>query len=104
MVVYTGRQRGFALFNVVSQPFIQPNMTRTIIQELEETAAFIRTVHSGKPRVGIILCSGLGNLSREIGNVQEIPYADIPNFRVSTVEAHQGKLISGTLNGQEAGV
>ncbi|HEX9509367.1 MAG TPA: purine-nucleoside phosphorylase [Puia sp.] len=76
-------------------------MTRTIIQELEETVAFIRTVHSGKPRVGIILGSGLGNLSREIGNVKEIPYGDIPNFPVSTVEGHQGKLIFGTLNGQE---
>jgi purine-nucleoside phosphorylase len=76
-------------------------MTRTIIQELEETVAFIRTVHSGKPRVGIILGSGLGNLSREIDIEKEIPYGDIPNFPVSTVEGHQGKLIFGTLNGQE---
>lgn len=79
-------------------------MTRTIMQELEETVAFIRTVHSGKPRVGIILGSGLGNLSREIAIIKEIPYGDIPNFPVSTVEGHQGKLIFGTLNGQEVAV
>jgi purine-nucleoside phosphorylase len=76
-------------------------MTRTIIEELTETVAFIRTIHSGQPRVGIILGSGLGNLSREIHILKEIPYADIPNFPVSTVEGHQGKLIFGTLNGQD---
>ncbi|HTI12058.1 MAG TPA: purine-nucleoside phosphorylase [Puia sp.] len=77
-------------------------MTRTIIQELEETVAFIRTIHSGSPRVGIILGSGLGNLSREIVIEKEIPYEDIPNFPVSTVEGHHGKLIFGTLNGHKA--
>jgi len=76
-------------------------MARTIIQELAETVAFIRTIHSGKPRVGIILGSGLGNLSREIGIEKEIPYEDIPNFPVSTVEGHHGKLIFGTLNGHK---
>ena len=76
-------------------------MTRTIIEELTETVAFIRTIHSGQPRVGIILGSGLGNLSREIHILKEIPYAAIPNFPVSTVEGHQGKLIFGTLNGQD---
>jgi purine-nucleoside phosphorylase len=75
-------------------------MTRTIIQELAETVAFIQSFHPGKPRVGIILGSGLGNLSREISIEKEIPYGDIPNFPVSTVEGHQGKLIFGTLNGQ----
>jgi len=76
-------------------------MASTIIQELKETVDFIRTIYKGSPRVGIVLGSGLGNLSREISVLQEIPYGDIPNFPVSTVDGHQGKLIFGTLSGKE---
>lgn len=101
MVVRKESQRGFELFNVGLHPFIAPTMARTIIQELEETIAFIRTVYSGSPRVGIILGSGLGNLSQEIAIEKEIPYGDIPHFPVATVEGHHGKLIFGALNGQK---
>jgi len=76
-------------------------MAGTIIQELQETVDFIRTIYPGRPRVGIVLGSGLGNLSREISISKEIPYGEIPNFPVSTVEGHQGRLIFGTLSGQE---
>jgi purine-nucleoside phosphorylase len=77
-------------------------MASTIISELKETVAFIRSVHAGAPpRVGIVLGSGLGNLSSEIEVEKEIPYEDIPNFPVATVEGHQGKLIFGTLNGKQ---
>jgi len=76
-------------------------MASTIIQELQETISYIRSVHAGSPRVGIVLGSGLGNLSREIEVEKEISYEDIPHFPVSTVEGHQGKLIFGTLNGQD---
>lgn len=75
-------------------------MPHTIIQELRETVRFIRTIYSGTARVGIVLGSGLGNLSREIEIEKEIPYQDIPNFPVSTVEGHQGKLVFGKLNGK----
>jgi purine-nucleoside phosphorylase len=74
-------------------------MGLTILQQIEETVSRIRSVCSSKPRVGIVLGSGLGNLSREIMVEQEIPYASIPHFPVSTVEGHQGKLIFGTLGG-----
>jgi purine-nucleoside phosphorylase len=76
-------------------------MARTIIQELQETVDFIRSLYPGRPRAGIVLGSGLGNLSREISIIKEIPYGEIPNFPVSTVEGHQGRLIFGTLNGKE---
>jgi len=76
----------------------------TILQEIEEAVHSIRSVYSGKPRVGIILGSGLGNLSREIVVEKEIAYTDIPHFPVSTVEGHQGKLIFGTLNGKPVAV
>jgi len=76
----------------------------TLLQQIEEAVRSIRSIYSGKPRVGIILGSGLGNLSREIVVEKEIAYADIPHFPVSTVEGHQGKFIFGTLNGKPVAV
>jgi purine-nucleoside phosphorylase len=76
----------------------------TILQEIEEAVRYIRSVYAGQPRVGIILGSGLGNLSREIKVELEIAYTDIPHFPVSTVEGHQGKLIFGTLSGKPVAV
>ena len=49
--------------------------------------------------MGIILGTGLGQLADEIDIDVNIPYKDIPNFPVSTVKGHQGRLIFGTLNG-----
>ena len=45
--------------------------------------------------------TGLGQLASEIAEAIEIPYADIPNFPVSTVEGHSGKLIFGKLGGKD---
>lgn len=70
------------------------------MQQIEETVAAIRKVCDKEPSIGIVLGSGLGNLSTEIEIEQEISYADIPHFPVSTVEGHHGKLIFGTLNGR----
>ena len=50
-----------------------------------------------KPKTAIILGSGLGELASEITDAVEIPYEEIPNFPVSTVEGHSGKLIFGKL-------
>lgn len=49
------------------------------------------------PKTAIILGSGLGELASEITDAVEIPYEEIPNFPVSTVEGHSGKLIFGKL-------
>lgn len=51
------------------------------------------------PRTAIILGTGLGQLASEITDKLEFPYQDIPNFPVSTVEGHSGKLIFGKLGG-----
>ena len=51
------------------------------------------------PKTAIILGTGLGQLVFEITDKTEIPYAEIPNFPVSTVEGHSGKLIFGKLGG-----
>ena len=79
------------------------NMTNLMTQ-LQETAQFIQSKIAAKANTAIILGSGLGNLSTKIETEFEIPYSSIPNFPVSTVEGHKGRLILGTLNGQKVWV
>jgi purine-nucleoside phosphorylase len=53
------------------------------------------------PQTAIILGTGLGQLASEITDAYEFPYSEIPNFPVSTVEGHAGKLIFGKLGGKD---
>ena len=53
------------------------------------------------PETAIVLGTGLGRLSEEIEKEVTIPYKDIPNFPISTVEGHEGKLIFGKLGGKD---
>jgi purine-nucleoside phosphorylase len=66
----------------------------------EEAAALIRSRFSARPDVAIILGTGLGRLAREIAVETTIEYGDIPNFPLSTVESHAGRLLCGTLGGR----
>ena len=75
-----------------------------LMQQLEATAGFIQSKISTKANTAIILGSGLGNLSSMIEAEFSIPYSEIPNFPVSTVEGHKGRLILGTLNGKKVWV
>ena len=75
-----------------------------LMQQLEATAGFIQSKISTKANTAIILGSGLGNLSSVIEAEFSIPYSEIPNFPVSTVEGHKGRLILGTLNGKKVWV
>lgn len=54
-----------------------------------------------RPQTAIVLGTGLGRLAAEIEIVNEFPYEQIPNFPVSTVEGHSGKLIFGHLGGKD---
>lgn len=72
----------------------------TIMTQIDEAVSYIRTQTSFEPEVGIVLGTGLGGLADEIQPVAEISYDQIPNFVVSTVESHEGKLIFGTLGGR----
>lgn len=72
-----------------------------MLEKMKETAAFLRTEMKLQPKVGIILGTGLGNLATQITDRQEILYTSIPNFPVSTVEGHSGKLIVGKLGDTE---
>ena len=69
-----------------------------MLQKISETKAFLESKTKTKPFTGIVLGTGLGNLSTEIDIEISIPYEEIPNFPVSTVEGHSGKLIFGTIN------
>ena len=72
-----------------------------MLQKFNESVAYIKSKTSIEPTIGIILGTGLGGLVEEIEIVDEIPYEDIPNFPVSTVKSHSGKLILGRLGGKQ---
>ena len=68
-----------------------------MIEKIKETAAFIKEQFSIIPETAIILGTGLGELVNHITDQKELAYKDIPNFPISTVEGHSGKLIFGKL-------
>ena len=73
-----------------------------MLEKILETVDFIKSKTNGfEPEVGIVLGSGLGGLVDVIDTQYAISYKDIPNFPVSTVAGHQGKLILGTLSGRK---
>lgn len=68
-----------------------------MIEEIKKTAAYIRERVGNIPTTAIILGTGLGALVDHIEDKLYIPYSEIPNFPVSTVEGHSGNLIFGVL-------
>jgi len=68
-----------------------------MLEKIKETASFLKGKMHTKPETAIILGTGLGSLVNEITEKYEIGYESIPNFPVSTVEGHSGKLIFGKL-------
>ncbi len=67
---------------------------------IKECAKFIKARFIDIPKTAVILGTGLGKLADDIKDQQIINYCDIPNFPVSTVEGHSGKLILGKLGSQ----
>ena len=67
--------------------------------KIQETASWLKARMTTNPTTAIVLGTGLGQLASEITDTLEFPYAEIPNFPVSTVEGHTGKLIFGKLGG-----
>ena len=72
-----------------------------MLERIQETAAFLKAKMHSNPETAIILGTGLGSLVNEITDKYEIEYKDIPNFPVSTVEGHSGKLIFGKLGSKD---
>ncbi len=72
-----------------------------MINSINQTTGFLKEKGFLNPEIGIVLGTGLGQLVNHIRIEHEINYSDIPNFPVSTVEFHSGKLVIGTLEGKK---
>ena len=70
------------------------------LQQIDEAADVIRSRTSYKPRVGMILGSGLNALADSVQKPDFIPYSNLPNWPRSTVHGHAGRLVIGELEGQ----
>ena len=68
--------------------------------EIDDVAATVRSLTIHKPRIGMILGSGLGSLADSIKNADHIPYSELPNWPKPTVQGHAGKLVVGNLEGK----
>ena len=70
------------------------------VEFFQKSADYVLSIIKEKPEIAIILGSGLGDFASKIENPIEIAYEDIPNFLVSTVSSHAGKLIYGKVGGK----
>ena len=62
------------------------------LEQIDQAAEKIRSCTMHKPRVGMILGSGLGDLANSVENADIIPFSDIPHMPQSTVTGHIGQL------------
>lgn len=69
--------------------------------EVQETVSFIKEKTNFNPEYGVILGSGLGNFTDDIKIEFSLPYSEIPNFPVSTVQGHKGALVFGTVGSKK---
>ena len=74
--------------------------TFVTLEQIDQAADAIRKRTSHRPRVGLILGSGLNSLADSVKKADLIPYSELPNWPVSTVEGHVGRLVIGELEGQ----
>jgi purine-nucleoside phosphorylase len=72
-----------------------------MIKYIEETVTYLQDKGFENPEIGIILGTGLGQLTNDIDIIKEVSYNHIPNFPTATVEFHKGKLIYGILEGKK---
>ncbi len=66
-------------------------------EKVQETVSYIKSQTNFTPEYGIILGSGLGDFTQDIQIEYTLPYIDIPNFPISTVQGHKGALVFGTI-------
>lgn len=72
---------------------------RELKQQIDEAVAAIREKTEHRPVVGLILGTGLGDISQKISSAVELPYEMIPHFPKSTVQGHAGRLVLGDFDG-----
>ena len=66
-------------------------------EQVQQTVEYIKNKTGFTPEYGVILGSGLGSFTDDIKIEHTLPYNEIPNFPVSTVEGHKGALVFGTI-------
>lgn len=71
-----------------------------MIKLITETVDYLKNKGFHNPEIGIILGTGLGQLTDDIEIIKEVSYNHIPNFPTATVEFHKGKLIYGRFQGK----
>jgi purine-nucleoside phosphorylase len=69
------------------------------LKEIDAAADFVRSRITIKPKVGLTLGSGLGNLAEMVKEPVIIPYKEIPGWPLSTIHGHAGQLVIGELFG-----
>jgi purine-nucleoside phosphorylase len=74
--------------------------TFVTLEQIDQAADAIRKQTSHRPRAGLILGSGLNSLADSVQKADIIPYSELPNWPVSTVHGHAGRLVIGELEGQ----
>ena len=72
-----------------------------LLQQTEETVAYIRSKTGYKPEIAIVLGSGLGQLGEQLQHVDAINYKELPHWKSSTAPGHNGRLLFGLLDGKE---
>lgn len=77
------------------------SITRTIKHEDDSYSHVLKSIGGHRPKVGIILGTGLGGLVKDLSIKHKIDYRQIPHFPVSTVESHHGNLLFGEISGRE---
>ena len=70
-------------------------------EQVQETVSFIQSKFSFTPEYGVILGSGLGSFTDDIQIEYSLPYSEIPNFPISTVQGHKGALVFGTIGSKK---
>ncbi|MBK9926259.1 MAG: purine-nucleoside phosphorylase [Anaerolineales bacterium] len=74
--------------------------TYVTLEQIDQAADAVRSKTSYKPRVGLILGSGLNGLADSVQKADFVPYSDLPNWPISTVFGHAGRLVIGELESQ----
>lgn len=70
-------------------------------EQVQQTVSYIKEKTNFTPEYGVILGSGLGGFTEDIQIEHTLPYNEIPNFPVSTVQGHKGALVFGTIRGKK---
>lgn len=71
---------------------------------IETARAYVASRTTTRPRIGLILGSGLGGVAGAVETPEVLPYSEIPHFPRSTVEGHAGELVLGSLSGRPVAV